>query len=111
MSKSRISKTFKKARVIFLALFVVLLFVSCSPESLTLCNVGINIDNDSRALSAVILDYSIENSFKIYYKSIYKGNDGSSYGDMSNSGYYKKLAHPVFCCSIVSPSSSGNFNS
>ena len=89
MSKSRISKTFKKARVIFLALFVVLLFVSCSPESLTLCNVGINIDNDSRALSAVILDYSIENSFKIYYKSIYKGNDGSEgYEHQRSEVYY-----------------------
>ena len=54
MSKSRICKAFNNTIVILLALFVALLFASCSPSSLTLCRVGIDNDKDSRTLSAVI---------------------------------------------------------
>lgn len=90
MSKSRISKTFKKARVIFLALFVVLLFVSCSHETLPLCRVNLEASNTSRELYAIIGSTDISGDFDIYYKSMYKGT-GSSYGNMSDTDPYIPL--------------------
>ena len=73
MSKFRICKTLNNTRILLLALFVVLLFSSCSPNSLTLCRVGIENDKDSRSLSAVIDPLG---SY-IYYWTIYKGYKGS----------------------------------
>lgn len=81
MSKFRICKTLNNTRILLLALFVVLLFSSCSPNSLTLCRVGIENDKDSRSLSAVIDPLG---SY-IYYRTIYKGYKGS--GDYYSSNF------------------------
>ena len=82
MSKSRICKAFNNTRVILLALFVALLFASCSPSSLTLCRVGIDNDKDSRTLSAVIDPLGSN----IYYRTIYKGS-GDYYSSNSSTSY------------------------
>lgn len=88
MSKSRICKAFNNTRVILLALFVVLLFSSCSPETILLCRVGISTEDSSRSISATITD-PIQ-SYTKYYRTIYKGS-GNSYGDMSDSKVFKRL--------------------
>ena len=80
MSKSRICKAFNNARVILLALFVVLLFSSCSPETILLCRVGISTEDSSRSISATITD-PIQ-SYTKYYRTIYKGS-GNSAGEGS----------------------------
>ena len=82
MSKSRICKAFNNTRVILLALFVALLFASCSPSSLTLCRVGIDNDKDSRTLSAVIDPLGSN----IYYRTIYKGS-GEYYSSNFSTSY------------------------
>ena len=82
MSKSRICKAFNNTRVILLALFVALLFASCSPSSLTLCRVGIDNDKDSRTLSAVIDPLGSN----IYYRTIYKGS-GDYYSSNFSTSY------------------------
>lgn len=89
MSKFRICKTLNNTRILLLALFVVLLFSSCSPNSLTLWRVGIENDKDSRLLSAVIDPLG---SY-IYYRTIYKGYKGSGdyYYSSNFSTSYKRL--------------------
>ena len=79
---------FRKATVTLLALFVLILISSCSPETMQLCRVGITTEESSRSLSATITDPI--NTLNIYYRTIYKGT-GSSYGNMSTSTTYKRL--------------------
>ncbi len=46
---------FRKATVTLLALFVLILISSCSPETMQLCTVSINLGEEkARSLSAVI---------------------------------------------------------
>lgn len=73
-----------------MALFVVLLFVSCSHETLPLCRVNLEASNTSRELYAIIGSTDISGDFDIYYKSMYKGT-GSSYGNMSDTDPYIPL--------------------
>ena len=83
-----IFKSIRKAVVLLLALFVVLLISSCSPETLELCRVGISTEETTRNLTATLSDPL--NTYKVYYRSIYKGK-GVSYGDMSKSNSYNLL--------------------
>lgn len=80
-----IFKSIRKAAVLLLALFVVLLISSCSPETLELCRVGISTEETTRNLTATLSDPL--NTYKVYYRSIYKGT-GVSYGNMSKSNSY-----------------------
>ena len=84
-----IFNTIRRASVILLALFVVLLISSCSPETMQLCRVGISTENSTRDLTATIITDPLAN-YNIYYKSIYKGS-GSSYGNMSDTDPYLPL--------------------
>ena len=79
----------RRASVIILAIFVVLLISSCSPETMQLCRVGISTENSTRNLTATIITDPLAN-YNIYYKSIYKGS-GSSYGNMSDTDPYLPL--------------------
>ena len=83
-----IFKSIRKAVVLLLALFVVLLISSCSPETLELCRVGISTEETTRNLTATLSDPL--NTYKVYYRSIYKGK-GVSDGDMSKSNSYNLL--------------------
>ena len=83
-----IFKSIRKAAVLLLALFVVLLISSCSPETLELCRVGISTEETTRNLTATLSDPL--NTYKVYYRSIYKGT-GASYGDMKKSNSYNLL--------------------
>ena len=85
---NKIISAFRKATVTLLALFVLILISSCSPETMQLCRVGIGTENSSRSLTATITDPL--DTLNIYYRTIYKGT-GSSYGDMSTSTTYKRL--------------------
>ena len=78
----------RRASVILLALFVILLISSCSPETMQLCRVGISTEYSTRNLTASITD-PIQ-SYTKYYRTIYRGK-GKSYGDMSESTIFKKL--------------------
>ena len=83
-----IFNTIRRASVILLALFVVLLISSCSPETMQLCRVGISTEDSTRDLTATITDPLA--NYNIYYKSFYKGT-GSSYGNMSDTDPYLPL--------------------
>ena len=50
-----IFKSIRKAAVLLLALFVVLLISSCSPETLELCRVGVSTEGITRDLTATIV--------------------------------------------------------
>ena len=84
-----IFKSIRKAAVLLLALFVVLLISSCSPETLELCRVGVSTEGITRDLTATIVTDPLK-EYKIYYRSTYKGK-GVSYGDMSKSNSYNLL--------------------
>ena len=84
-----IFKSIRKAAVLLLALFVVLLISSCSPETLELCRVGVSTEGITRDLTATIVTDPLK-EYKIYYKCIYKGS-GNSYGNMSNKNEYRLL--------------------
>ena len=78
----------RRASVIILALFVVLLISSCSPETMQLCRVGISTEDSTRNLTATIIDPLA--NYKIYYKCLYKGT-GKSYCGMTNENEYRLL--------------------
>ena len=78
----------RRASVIILALFVVLLISSCSPETMQLCRVGISTEDSTRNLTATIIDPLA--NYKIYYKCLYKGT-GKSYRGMTNENEYRLL--------------------
>lgn len=84
VGKSRF--TLLMAPIILMALVILCLFSSCTPQDLVICRVDIE-RGKSRALN---VSYDpIDDTF-IYYRAIYKGN-GASFGDMSISPSYKKL--------------------
>ena len=79
----------RRASVIILAIFVVLLISSCSPETMQLCRVGISTENSTRNLTATIKTDPLAN-YNIYYKCLYKGT-GKSYCGMTNENEYRLL--------------------
>ena len=79
----------RRASVILLALFVVLLISSCSPETMQLCRVGISTENSTRNLTATIKTDPLAN-YNIYYKCLYKGT-GKSYCGLTNNNEYRLL--------------------
>lgn len=90
MEKRRINQTksFKLITALLLLLFIAF-FSSCSSETPQLCNISINLnDNRSRSLTATIDPL---NNYTVYYKSIYKGSDSQSYGNMSSSDSFNRL--------------------
>ena len=81
-----IRRMIKNATVMILALFVVILISSCSPETTQLCRVHITTEEDSRRLSASIKITDPLDSYDKYYRTIYKGK-GNSYGNMGINEY------------------------
>lgn len=79
----------RRASVIILAIFVVLLISSCSPETMQLCRVGISTENSTRNLTATIITDPLAN-YNIYYKCLYKGT-GKSYCGITNENEYRLL--------------------
>lgn len=77
-----------KITLIILATLFIVAFYSCSSEnSLSLCNIKLAIEDNSRLLSSSI-DFKTDLSeCELYYSTVYKGTGSSYYGVVSNAEY------------------------